>query len=410
MAHEELLGQQLSNYRLVSHLGTGTFSHVYLGEHIHLGTKAAVKVLQPHLTDENGKKRFLREAQAAATLQHPNILRILDFGVEEPYLFLITEYAPKGSLRGYFRERVVALSVILPYVTQVAAALHYAHQQGFVHGQVMPRNMLLRQNEEVVLDHFDLSQLFSDQGVMAGTPYYVAPEQILDHSLLPATDQYALGLAIYEWLTGHKLFTGDSSIAIMMKHLHEEVPSLRAMVPTIPAAVELVVFKALAKDPHQRFPSMLDFALAFEHACQQPHYPYDVALSFAGEDRSYADALAQALRERRLNIFYDTYERTTLWGKNLYTILSDVYQNKAQYCVMFLSKHYAAKLWTNHEREAAQARAFSENEEYILPIRLDNTKIPGIAPTVAYLSWPPETAETIADMILEKVKGPSSSL
>jgi hypothetical protein len=116
------------------------------------------------------------------------------------------------------------------------------------------------------------------------------------------------------------------------------------------------------------------------------HYSYDVALSFAGEDRSYADALAEELRHRGLSVFYDTYEKSTLWGKNLYSYLSDVYQNKAHYCVMFLSRHYAVKLWTNHEREAAQARAFEENEEYILPIRLDDTKIPGIPTTIAYLT------------------------
>ena len=138
-------------------------------------------------------------------------------------------------------------------------------------------------------------------------------------------------------------------------------------------------------------------------------YEYDVALSYASEDRSYADALANILLHREVKVFYDEYERATLWGKNLYTYLSDVYQHKARYCVMFLSQHYAAKLWTNHEREAAQARAFSENEEYILPVRLDDTKIPGILPTVAYLSWPPETAETIADAILEKLVRPSTS-
>lgn len=132
-------------------------------------------------------------------------------------------------------------------------------------------------------------------------------------------------------------------------------------------------------------------------------YEYDVAISFAGEDRENAQALAEALKSRGLNVFYDQYEKATLWGKNLYTYLSDVYQNKARYCVMFLSQHYAAKLWTNHERESAQARAFSENEEYILPIRLDNTVIPGIPPTVSYLSWPPETAETIAEAIMEKI-------
>jgi len=135
---------------------------------------------------------------------------------------------------------------------------------------------------------------------------------------------------------------------------------------------------------------------------------YHVALSFAGEDRNYAEALAEALRSQGLDVFIDSYEKTTLWGMDLYTYLSEIYQHKARYCVMFLSRHYAAKLWTNHERKAAQARAFSENKEYILPVRLDNTEIPGISPTIAYLSWPPETAETIADAIMEKLGRTSS--
>lgn len=132
-------------------------------------------------------------------------------------------------------------------------------------------------------------------------------------------------------------------------------------------------------------------------------YDYDIALSFAGEDRNQADALAEALRHRRVKVFYDQFEKTALWGKNLYTYLSDLYQNKARYCVMLLSRHYATKLWTNHERQAAQARAFQENEEYILPIRLDDTEIPGILPTIGYLSWQRETPESIADALLEKL-------
>lgn len=98
------------------------------------------------------------------------------------------------------------------------------------------------------------------------------------------------------------------------------------------------------------------------------NYDYDVAISYASEDREYAEALAETLRQHNLNVFYDHYEKSTLWGENLYTYLSNVYENKARFCVMFLSQHYAAKLWTNRERKAAQARAFRENEEYINPI------------------------------------------
>jgi hypothetical protein len=139
-------------------------------------------------------------------------------------------------------------------------------------------------------------------------------------------------------------------------------------------------------------------------------HTYDITLSFAGEDRAQAEALAEALISHGISVFYDRYEKATLWGKDLYTYLSDLYQKQARYCVILLSQHYATKLWTNHERRAAQARAFSEHQEYILPVRLDDTEIPGILPTVGYLRWPPETAQTIADAILAKLgKAPSTS-
>src|SRR5438067_3575259 len=109
-------------------------------------------------------------------------------------------------------------------------------------------------------------------------------------------------------------------------------------------------------------------------------YEYDVALSYAGEDRNYADALANALVHRGVKVFYDEYERATFWGKNLYDHLTGLYQHKARYCVMLISQHYAIKLWTNLERQAAQAHAFQEHQEYILPVRLDDTEIPGLLP------------------------------
>ncbi len=132
-------------------------------------------------------------------------------------------------------------------------------------------------------------------------------------------------------------------------------------------------------------------------------YSYDVALSYAGEDREYAQTLADTLKSRDVKVFYDKYEKPILWGKDLYVHLSDLYQNKSQYCVIFISQHYAIKVWTKHQLKAAQDRALKESKEYILPIRLDDTEIPGILSTTGYLSWPPETAGTIADAILKKL-------
>jgi tetratricopeptide (TPR) repeat protein len=133
-------------------------------------------------------------------------------------------------------------------------------------------------------------------------------------------------------------------------------------------------------------------------------YSYDVAISYAGEDRDYVQALADALRQQGVSVFYDRYEKATLWGKNLYDYLSDLYQNRARYCVMLLSHHYAAKVWTSHEREAAQNRAVREHEEYILPIRLDDMDLSGHLQTIVYLNWREETIETIVEALLYKLK------
>src|SRR5947209_1872646 len=145
MAYHDLVGQQLSSYRLISLLEVGAFAEVYLGEHVHLRTKAAIKVLRTQLADDH-VELFRKEARMIASLVHPNIVRVLDFGVEGQTPFLILEYAPNGTLDHLYRNVAVPPATILPYVKQVASALQYAHLRGFIHGQVMPRNMLLAHN------------------------------------------------------------------------------------------------------------------------------------------------------------------------------------------------------------------------------------------------------------------------
>ncbi len=131
---------------------------------------------------------------------------------------------------------------------------------------------------------------------------------------------------------------------------------------------------------------------------------YDVALSFAGEDRETVKRLAELLKDSGYKVFYDDYEVANLWGKDLYVHLSDVYRNRARYCVMFLSYHYSHKLWTNHERKAAQARAFRESSDYILPVRFDDTEIPGISDTIGYLDLRKITIERVFNLLEEKLR------
>jgi hypothetical protein len=130
---------------------------------------------------------------------------------------------------------------------------------------------------------------------------------------------------------------------------------------------------------------------------------FDVALSFAGEDRAYVAEVAETLRQMDIKVFYDKYETASLWGKNLYEHLQEIYFSKSQYVVMFLSESYAKKLWTNHERKSAQAKAFESHQEYILPARFDNTEIPGILPTIGYINLRDYSPKEFAALIKEKL-------
>ena len=130
---------------------------------------------------------------------------------------------------------------------------------------------------------------------------------------------------------------------------------------------------------------------------------YDVALSFAGEDREYVEQVANALSRKGVRYFYDKHEQTALWGKDLYEHLSDIYQKQARFTVMFISHHYAAKLWTKHERQNAQARAFKESAEYVLPARFDNTEIPGLRDTIGYINLQKMAPSELAEKICEKL-------
>jgi hypothetical protein len=132
---------------------------------------------------------------------------------------------------------------------------------------------------------------------------------------------------------------------------------------------------------------------------------YDVVISFAGEDRAIAAKIANSLIDRGITVFYDAYEEVNLWGKDLYRHLSTIYRDNGKYCLMIISASYARKQWTNHEKRAAQARAFRENQEYILPLRLDNTEIEGLEETVGYISFQGRSIEDIVELVCKKING-----
>ncbi len=206
------LGQQLGNYRLISLIGQGGFADVYLGEHIYLNTLAAIKVLQMRLAD-NSLDQFRNEARAIASLNHQHIVRVLDFGVENNIPYLVMEHACNGTLRQR-HPRGIPLSPlsIVPYIQQAASALQYAHDRRLIHRDIKPENMLLGPNNQVLLSDFGLVLIAQSTGSrstkeMGGTVPYMAPEQLQGRPR-PTSDQYALGIVVYEWLSGDRPFHG----------------------------------------------------------------------------------------------------------------------------------------------------------------------------------------------------------
>ncbi len=269
---EDHIGQQLGSYRLVHLLGQGGFANVYLGEHIHLQTLAAVKVLQMRLVGSN-LEQFRNEARTIASLIHPHIVRVLDFGVEGGVPFLVMEYAPHGTLRqAHPKGTRLSPMHVVSYVNQIADALYYAHSRKLMHRDIKPENILLGEDGKILLSDFGLVKTVHDTisqttKEVAGTIAYMAPEQVSGKPR-PASDQYALGIVVYEWLSGDRPFHG-SLLEIATQHMVATPHPLYGIVPGISHEVEAVIFSALAKDPQRRFATVKDFARAFEQACRQ---------------------------------------------------------------------------------------------------------------------------------------------
>ncbi|MCS7295075.1 MAG: protein kinase, partial [Chloroflexota bacterium] len=245
---------------------------VYRGYDLVLDRPVAIKVLRGQFAaDASFLRRFEREAQAAARLSHPNIVSVYDVGRDDGTRYIVMEYVPGKTLKQLILEHApFSLDEAIHIVRQVAAALDYAHQHGLVHRDIKPQNILVDERGFVKVTDFGIAKGLTDvslteAGFGMGTVHYVSPEQARGEPATPASDIYALGVVLYEMLTGRLPFDADNPIGLAMQHVHEAPPPPRQFNPNIPPAVEAIILRALAKDPRQRFPTAGALAQALTH-------------------------------------------------------------------------------------------------------------------------------------------------
>ncbi|MBN1265861.1 MAG: serine/threonine protein kinase [Anaerolineales bacterium] len=273
----DLTGITLGKYRLMERLGRGGMAVVYKAYHPRLDRYVAIKVLHSFLAGGEGfLERFEREARAVASLRHPNIVLVHDFDVENETFYMVMEYVEGQTLKDRIQQ-VSALGEYMPFeeilslFQQVSSALDYAHSQGLIHRDIKPSNILLDKTHQAFLTDFGIAHIVSDSqftvtGTLVGTPAYMSPEQGKGEKVTSISDIYSLGIILYQLLTGRVPYDADTPLAVIHKHVNEPLPMPRTLNPSLSAAFESVILKALAKDPADRFEHAADLTRALERA------------------------------------------------------------------------------------------------------------------------------------------------
>ncbi len=268
----ELIGKTLGHYRIVEVVGQGGMATVYKAVDLRDEKIAAVKVMLPYLSrDEGLKKRFRQEAKMLSRLKHPNIVPILDYGEENGHLYYVLPYLPLGSLTDRLTNGPMAIEETAQIISQAAAALQHAHDEGVVHRDVKPSNILLDEHGTAQLSDFGFAYwseatLDLTGSGLVGTPGYMSPEQCLGEGITELSDQYSLGVVLYRLVVGRIPFEGETPLAIALKHINEPLPPPREVNHGVPVPLENVLTTVLDKNPKNRYGSIAIFNEALQDA------------------------------------------------------------------------------------------------------------------------------------------------
>jgi serine/threonine protein kinase len=270
-------GEQVGTYKLVEKLGQGGMATVYKAYHPQLDRYVAIKAMHRNfLEDDSFVARFTREAQIVASLEHPHIVSIYDFGEHDDQPYLVMKYVPGQTLKDRLQQDPLSLNEILHVMQAVGSALHYAHKRGILHRDIKPSNIVIDNDNTPYLTDFGLARLASagestmSADMLLGTPHYIAPEQAKGKKDISGrADIYSLGIVLYELLVGNVPYTADTPYAIIHDHIYTPLPDPAAVNPEIPPAVEDVLYRALAKDPEERFASAQQMIDTLQQAIEE---------------------------------------------------------------------------------------------------------------------------------------------
>lgn len=264
MGGETLLNNR---YRLIAQQGSGGMAVIYKAVDVELGRTVAVKILRPSLTNDPAfLVRFRNEARAIANLSHPNIVTVHDVGNQDQTYYIVMEFVEGQDLKRIIKAQGnLPVQRALSFAIQICAGIGFAHRAGLVHADIKPQNILVTKDDLVKVTDFGIAQALSDtqpmlpqsgdqrEAVVWGSPHYFAPEQARGEKPTPASDVYAIGIVLFEMLTGRLPFTGNTQQELAMAHLRDRVPTVREFNPAIPENLSMIVHKVMSKEPSSRY-------------------------------------------------------------------------------------------------------------------------------------------------------------
>ncbi len=270
-----LIGRTFGNYQIIEQIGVGGMATVYKAYQSNMDRYVAIKVLPEQLAkDPEFLGRFEQEARTIARLENKHILPVYDYGAQDGIMYLVMRYIGEGTLKDLTQQGPVHLARAVDFLTQIAEALQYAHDRGVIHRDIKTSNVLIGEGSQCYLTDFGIAKLaassshFTSSGAIIGTPAYMSPEQCNGLPADARSDLYALGIVLYEMLTGRVPFEAETPIAVVRMQIDQPLPSPRSKNPNVPEAIEKVTFRALAKDPENRYASVREFAGALTDAFQ----------------------------------------------------------------------------------------------------------------------------------------------